>query len=361
MSLVLKINDRFRDRTVEFFTQFNMSLRFDAIASSFAFRAVFNPDNKDHKELFCVGHYHIAKIEFNGKRLLTGYIPSHGFASGPTKQEATFGGYSLPGFLEDCQIPTTSYPLQMDGSSLRDIAEKLIAPFRLTMVVDPAVSTLMDEVYDKATAEPTQTIKDYLTGLAAQKNILITSNEFGHIVFTKAKTNLKPILDFDPSKENTIPIPIMSLSFDGQQMHSHIYVVQQADKDGENDGTPYIIRNPFVPYVFRPKVVIQSEGSEVNAEQVAMNALAEELRHLKFVIETDRWEQINGNLIEPNNIITVKNPEIYLYNKTKLFIEQVDYTGDTKEQTTRITCCLPEVYNGQIPKYLWEGINIHRE
>jgi prophage tail gpP-like protein len=351
--MILNINDRIRNRRVDFFNNFQLNLRYDSIGSAFSFGFYFNPENIEHKELACIGHYHIATIEHDGEKLLTGYILSENFSGEATKKLVSFSGYSLPGVLEDCEIPPSLYPLQSDGLSLREIALKLLAPFDLKMVIDPAVLSKMNSNYAKTTAKETENIKTYLTQLAAQKNIIISHNENGDVLFTEAKANQKPIFHF----EDNIPGVSYSLNFSGQAMHSHITVMKQASSTGGNAGE-HTIENPYVPFVYRPKVMTQSSGDDVSIEEAARNALSAELKNLTLTITIDRWK-LNGVLIKPNNIITVKNPEIYLYNRTKFFIEEVTYTGDNTKETAVLKCVLPEVYNNQTPQYLFEGLNLH--
>jgi len=278
---------------------------------------------------------------------------SQGFNDSKETELVGISGYSFPGILEDCQIPVELYPLQYDGLTLREISQKLLSYFRITMVVDPSVSAEMDKAYEKTTAEPTQTIKEYLASLAGQRNIVITHNEKGHLVYTKAKTNRKPILDYN----GEIPFTNMALDFGGQDMHSTITVIKQADSKGGNAGEA-TVTNPFVPFVRRPRVATQSSGDDNDTLEVAKNILADELRGLKLTITSDRWD-VNGVIVKPNNLITVKNPRIYLYKKATWFIEQVDYKGDEKNQTLTMTCCLPEVYSAAEPTYLFKGINMH--
>jgi prophage tail gpP-like protein len=352
--MILKINDRIRNRKVEFFNSFNISLRYDSIASTFSFNFLFNPENKEHKEMACLSHYHLATLEHNGELLLTGYILSQVFNNSSKKEMCGFAGYSLPGVLEDCEIPPSLYPLQSDNLSLSEIASKLIQPFKLKMVVDPAVSSKMNAVFEKTTAKETQTIKSYLTELAAQKNILVSHNEKGELLFTQAKTKQNPILNFE---DGGVPFTKMTLSFNGQAMHSDITVIKQADSDGGNAGEA-TIKNPYVPFVFRPKVVTQNSGDDNDTEQAAKNILAAELKNLTLTIVTDRWE-LDGKMLKPNNIISVLNPEVYIYKKTNWFIEQIDYTGDQEKTVATLKCVLPEVYNGGTPKSIVEGINLH--
>lgn len=351
--MILKINDRIRNRRVNFFNRFELDMRYDAIASTFAFDFFFDPKNKEHIELACIGHYHIATIENNDELLLSGFILSEQFIDSPEKKLSKFTGYSFPGVLEDCQIPPSLYPLQSDGLTLKQIVDKLIAPFRIKYVIDSAVNARMNQVFEKTTASESQSIKSYLSELASQKNIVISHNEKGELVFTEAKTKSKPIINFDGG----VPFDSMTLTFNGQPMHSEITVIREANKKGGNAGQS-TIKNPYVPFVYRPKTVVQSSGDDVDTSLAARTALSEELKNLKLIITVDRWD-IEGKIIKPNNIITVKNENLYLFNSSKWFIESVKLTGDNEKTTATLTCVIPEVYNQDTPKYIFEGINLH--
>jgi prophage tail gpP-like protein len=277
------------------------------------------------------------------------------FTDAASKSLVSFSGYSLPGFLEDCQIDPTSYPLQNDGLTLREISERMLKPFGLRMAVHSQVASAMDEAFAETTAEATETVKDYLTKLAAQKGVIITHDSAGTVIFTRADTSRQPIIHYQ--KDGGTPFTSMELDFNGQGMHSDITVVQQADDEGDNAGESSI-SNPYVPFVHRPRVVTQTSGTDVDTDKAARMALSNELKNLKLTITTDRWE-IDGKVIKPNNMITVVNPRVYLYKKTRWFIEQVDLKGDQNGTTATLTCALPEVYNDQVPQYLFKGINLH--
>lgn len=351
----LYINDRFRNRKVFLFNDFNFTLKFDSIASQFSFRYFFNPENPEHKELACIGHYHKAELRHNDELILTGYIVSENFSDSSKPEMATFGGYSLPGFLEDCEVPTELYPLQSDGLSIKEIAQKLISKFtEIKLSIDSSVSSKMNEVLTVSTAGEGQKIKQYLSELTTQKNIIMSHDATGKLLFTMAKTKQTAILNFD---EGGTPFTKMNLKYNGQAMHSHITIIKDADIDGGNAGE-YTIENPFVPFVYRPTVIKQSSGTDIDTELVAKNALANELKGLVLTIETDRWE-IDGKIIKPNSIISVRNEKIYLYKKTNWFVESITFAGDNTKTTATLTCVLPEVYNGETPKYLFEGINLH--
>lgn len=351
----LYINDRLRTRNVKFFNKTSLDLRYDSVASAFSLDLYFNPDNNELKELACIGHYHIARIEHNGETLLTGYILSEAFNDSPTTQLASIGGYSKSGVIEDCQIPPSLYPLQSDGLTLKQIAQKLISKFDFKMVVDSSVDGLMNEVIDETTANDSQTIKSYLTQLCAQKNIIISHTPEGNLLFTRAKTKQKPIVYFQKGEPGYTS---MSLSFNGQAMHSEITVIKDAGEDEEDNAGQSTITNPFVPYVYRPKVIVQSSGNDIDTDKAARNALSDELQNLVLTIVVPNWT-LNGKVIRPNSIVSVLNPDVYIFNKVDFFVRNVVFTGDEKNEVATLHCVLPQCYNNDPVKYIFAGINLH--
>jgi prophage tail gpP-like protein len=285
----LIINDRIRKRTIEFFNEFKLNLKYDSVASTFSFKFYFDPKNKEHAELACVSHMHEAIVEHNGETLITGYILSNIFNTSAKKELVEVGGYSKPGVLEDCDIPPLSvvpgcYPLETVGLTLKEIAEKLIKPFGLGLVIDSqattgatlafdeageanvidgliesesggqtvtqtaSVSDAVQKKIDKSNAKQDQNIRSYLMELAVQRNIILSHDANGNLLFTEAQTNKNPIMDFDVPANGLIGTS-MNLSFNGQGMHSHITVMGQPDILGDNAGE-YTIRNPYCPILF---------------------------------------------------------------------------------------------------------------
>lgn len=342
--MILYINDRIRNRKVQYFNQFKLDLSYDSVASAFSFNYYYDPDNKEHRELSCVSHYHLVNIEHDNELFLSGMILSQTFKDARELNMAAINGYSLPGVLEDCNIPTSAYPLQSDGLTLLQIVKRFTAPWDyLKIVVDPAVASRMNKVLATTTAEPTQKVKDYLTEICSQENIVISHTAKGELYFTEVKTNQVPVIHFE---KGMIGVE-MDMVYAGQQIYSHITVIKQAGTDGGNAGE-FTIENPLCPIVYRPKVIVQSSGDDNDTEKVARAELAAELKNCKIVINVDRWN-LNNKLIKPNTIIEVTNPKIYLFKKTQLFVESVSYAGDNAQMTAQLTCVLPEAYNNQKP------------
>ncbi len=340
--MILKIGGKIFD----FFNKFTLELKYDSVGSTFSFDSFFDPENPDYRKAFRPSDYSDIVVEHNDELLLTGTLLSNTFVDEKKDSLISLGGYSTAGVFEDCQMPTTLYPLQSDGLSIREIAQKITNSFGVRMVVDSSVATRMNKVLETSTAKVTQTVKAYLASLTTQQNIVMSNTERGELLFTQAKTNQTPLINY----EEGIPFPKMTLGFDGQGMHSPITVMKEADTDGGNAGQT-TLTNPFVNS-FRPKVMVQTSGDDNDTLEAAKNVRATELKGITLTIDLDRWE-LNGKIVKPNNVITVVNPKLFLYNKSTWFIESVTLTEDNKKQTSVIKCVLPSVYDGSTPKNIF--------
>lgn len=351
----LWITDRFKNRKVQYFNDFKIDLVYDSIASTFAFQALFDPDNEAHREIFCVSHYHEAELWHNGELILTGFILSQKFRQSPTEEMASISGYSKTGVFEDCEIPPSLYPLQSNNLSLREIANRIANKFKIKVVVDDAVASKMNKVFPDTTASESENIKSYLHEMAKQKDIVITHTPKGELLFTEAKTKQEPILDFDLTK-GTPHGTSFDLVFDGQGMHSDITLQKQASSTGGNAGK-YTIENPYVPIVYRPTVKSQTSGDDNDTGLAARRELANELKNFKLTITLDDWI-IKGKIIRPNNTVTIYAPKLFMFKKVTWFIESVSLVGNQESTTATLQCVLPEVYTNQVPVSIYKGMNL---
>jgi len=344
--MILKIK---RHITVDFFNSISVNLRYDSIASTFGFDFYFDPQNDGHRKAFNPGHFHTVDIVQENEIILRGALLSPSFSSQANKQLSSFAGYSLAGVLEDCQIPTSLYPLQSDGKTLKEIIEAIIKPFGIGLVIDSSVANKADQVYDISTADEGASVKDYIASLASQKNIILSHTPLGNLLLTSAKTNLRSLFTFTKTTQSVLD---MQLGFDGQKLHSSITAQKQASMEDDNAGEG-VVKNPFVPYTFRPKVQTQNSGDDNDSALAARNLLSAELKGIKLSITLNTW-YLNGKLIKPNNTIIVENDELFLYKPVKWFIESVTLTQNESSSTAVLNCVLPQVYDGKTPVNIFE-------
>jgi len=141
-----------------------------------------------------------------------------------------------------------------------------------------------------------------------------------------------------------------TLQVDGQKMHSTVAVIKEADITGGNAGEAEL-DNPLIKS-FRPAVAVQSDGTDNDTELATKAKLAAELRAIKLTIKLDSW-LVNDKVIFPNTVISIKDPNLFLYEKTNFFVEAVTLSGNEKAQLATLECVLPEVYTYKLPKNLF--------
>lgn len=345
--MILKVGNIKIDK----FNSIDITLKYDSVASTFAFIFYYDRNNPDLNQLAKYGSYARCQvIDDDGTVLITGTILSQAYEDSPVKIETGISGYSIPGVLEDCEIPVELYPLQSDGKTLKEIAEYLIKPFGVGLTIDewenfPDIVNAANEPIAVITAEAKQTVKAYLSEIAAQKNIIIGHTPGGNLRFTRAYANGASLYHFSSGMPNVK----INVNFDGQPMHSEITVLKQASLDGGNAGEAKVV-NPYVKS-YRPGVKIQTTGTDITSELAAKNMLAAELKNIKVVVTLDglqkfRW---NGNKLRPNALIDITSPECNINKRTQFFIEQVQLTENNEDQGAILTCVVPEVHNGKIP------------
>jgi prophage tail gpP-like protein len=214
-----------------------------------------------------------------------------------------------------------------------------------------------------------ETVKSFLTTLAAQKNLVLSHTPTGNLLLTQADGNKSPIFHF-ADKGTWVH---MSLSFDGQQMHDKINVTGQVNVTNPNSASDSVELNPYLSStrgsantsagggysaLFRPVVYEQTASTDVSTTPLtARKKLGNELKAIRLKIDIFGWE-LGGVIPRAGDIVTVTNPDIFLYQKTKWFIESVDFRGNEKEDTATLNCVLPECFNNDKVVNIFTGSNL---
>lgn len=340
--MILKINGKQFDH----FNQLIIDLKYNAVASTFDIKFFFDPDL--HKDLHDFRKFPLVSIEHNNERILTGRIISHVLPRSAAKKQNTVAGYSLAGILEDTNIPLSLFPLQTDGNTLKGLCEDLSKPFGINVVVDAAVAEDAGGSFEQITADETDTVKGFLADIAAQKNIVLSHTSFGALFLTKAKTTGTPVLDID---EGGIPDLAMSLKFSGQGMHKTLVVLKDSDP-AAGAADEVTATNPFVS-IEKSMNKVMTSGADADLASMAKTALGQDLRNISLTLDFDRLDP-NGKIIRPNQIITVRDPQLMMSKKVRWFVDHVRLTATPKSLKSTITCFLPESLNGDVPSYIFD-------
>ena len=332
----------------KFFNHFsNLTLKFnlDTFASVFSFDARFDPFNVEHQKIFKPLTYPKIEIFSNDMDLLlTGNIVNNDFTSTKTPQLVSFSGYTKSGILEDVTIPDSVYPLEKNNQSLSEISDQLLKPFGIGQLIESNVANEMNLVYEKAVAQPTQSVASFLTQLASQRNIVIGHTKKGDVYYFKAFIGSKPVKSYDESN-----LLSSKMAINGRAFHSDITVRRQPSDENVGVSTVDGVKNPNVEQI-RSVCKILSSGDDTSTIQAAQNVLAAELRGIQLALELPKidYELLCGQIIE------FINPELFIYKKQKFVINEIIYKEDSGVDTMTINCLTPEAFTGGIPINIFE-------
>jgi prophage tail gpP-like protein len=336
----LKINDNF----YSFFDDVTINKNLDSIASTFSLKGRFNPDNDFHKKIFKPLNYNKVEIfdDFD-KLMLTGVAVNTSLKSVGSRELQVVSGYSKAGVLEDCTIPYSSYPLEKNNVSLTDVVSRLITEFGISFAVDSSVSNEMNLRYKKTVAEASESIKSFISKLAAQRNVILSHTADGNLLFYRPNTKASPRYYF--TKENTIS---MSLDIDGQSMFSEISVIRQPSDENTNLSPFDTVKNDLVK-AKRTLVKVLSSGNETDTKRAVENIIAAQMKSIKFTVDLKSYIDLDcGDIVE------VENDEIYLYQGTRLMVSSIAIKENSNSKSMSINLVLPESFSGQVPKNIFD-------
>ena len=343
-------------KSFDLFESFSMDSNLDSVASSFQISLKYKSEDDS---VFTPLSFKNIKIFDDQKLILNGTIINHSFQSDAQTNLVVISGYSVAGILEDCTIPYSLYPLESINKSLDEICKKILPYFGVDYIIDSSVSHEMSLVFTKSIANPEDSVKEYLSKLAAQRNIVISHTQEGKLLFFRPKANVKSKGLYD--KENTIGA---SLDVNGQNMQSTLYVLRQPTmpkpprrKKDDPPRSKVKVRGKFYDEIEnnlvldkkRTSVKLMSSGADLDTKQAVDNYLMDQLKNINLSIAFYNWQDLEiGDLIE------YRNDELKLFNPVQLMVTSISKSFDSESNMYEISCNLPEAYAGGSPKNIFQ-------
>ena len=153
------------------------------------FGAPFEADTPGFRDTFRPFSFKPVVITVGGEPLFTGTM----VAVSPTvenKQKIiTVSGYSVPGVLNDCTPPASSFPLEFNDQGLRDISATIAGPFGVSVDFQADQGA----IFERVACEPGKKASAFLTELAKQRNLIMSSTSLGALVFWQSVEAGRPV------------------------------------------------------------------------------------------------------------------------------------------------------------------------
>lgn len=314
--------------------------------------APFEPDNAEFRDHFRPFAYPRITASLNGAVMFTGTLTTVNPASSSDGVAVAAGAYSLPGVLVDCCAPASIYAeaegLEFLDADLRRIATRLLQPFGLEAVfVDPPGKT-----FEAVSVKPSSPVMPFLAKLAKQRNLVITSDVSGRVVFWRASSGGAPVAVL--SAGNPGPVISVSPAFSTQAYYSHVTGIEPTSLG--LDGGQHTEKNTRLPGVLRPYTfeVTDAAGEDLTtATRAKIGRMFGDA--VSYAVEVDTWRDPSGALWAPNTTVILEHPNAMIYGPYEFLIRDVDFRRVRDGATATLGLVIPAAYRGEVPERMpWD-------
>jgi prophage tail gpP-like protein len=296
-----------------------------------------------------------------GKELIiTGrvYIPEPDFSV--DGYSATVEGVSLAADFVDSKIYP---PLEYNFITLGELVDALAEQIGMTAEYEYSVGS---NFFERATADHGDTMFEFLSKLAGERGVLITSNAKGKICLVQANISGKPVCCIGDEKN---PLSKITSKFDGRKLF-HSYRATSTSPTTVLSNSKKRKKKIYKDKTIYRTITIVDAGipegrqtsarcdnvtvgdAEKTAMQLQRKAYADAI---EIHVPVNSW-YVPGteDLWRENTIVTIQSPAAWLHNGFDMLIRGVTYTYANSGCIAILDVCPPQCYSDKaIPANLF--------
>ena len=329
-----------------FWDKVSISKTIDGI-DTVEFSAPFDADAPGFKQAFRPFSFQDITITVGGEPLFTGTMVNPVPVIESDKKIISVSCYALPGVLNDCTAPASAFPLEFNDQNLKEIATALAKPFGV------GVKFLADHgpVFEQVLCAEGKKILSFLTDLAKQRNLIISSNAQGELIFLKSDDAGQPVAILE---QGTSPLMGVSPTFNPQNYHSHITGIESAIVGLA--GSQFTVKNKHLSDVVRPLSFSAPDTEDGNVKTAVEAKMGRMFGNMvSYNVPVATWRDVSGVLWRPNTTIKLKAPDAMIYEFYEFIIRSVEFTADSSSRVASLKIVLPGAFSGEIPESLpWD-------
>jgi len=348
----------------KFWESLSIQDRFDGI-SSFKFNAPFDSVFPAFKDIFKPFTYKPIQIYVGGETRFTGTVVAIRPTIEADRKTVSVSGYATPGVLQDCTpfAPNDDYQLEFNNFGIVEIAYSLGIPFGVQAIGGLGANDAA--IFKRVAIEPNERVMPFLAGLARQRNLIISNDPSGELLFyQESPVPSSPESVFGPSglgqlvatlEEGFQPLLNVSPSFREQEYYSHITALQ-----------PYLIglrvrqytvKNERLPTITRPYTFYSNDSTNIAEVQEAAEAKAGYMfaNAVEYSVEVNTWRTSSGQLWKVGDFISLKAPDAMIFKPYTFLIRGVNFIRTSTATKAVINLVIPGSFSGKVPESMpWD-------
>lgn len=325
------------------FNGLGIKFDYDKIANEFNFKAPFDPDIKEYRDAFKSINQPTA-IYIGGKLVITG----QSFAKPNLSDNANtvnVSGYSITGAINKSAIVA---PFEfIEGTSFTDIAADICGRFGIAIVIDPQAADLAAKPFEKRIEfSSTEAAGSKLAELARERGLVISNTFNGRVLITRPNTEAATVQAF---VQGELPVLNFSPTYNADALHTGYigYAPETSDEDKEA-GTFPLNGIPQPGIIPRLKGIAPSNTDNQGLEDAVRAERGRAYGNwLSASLLVSGWRDKNGDLWQPNKLVSVKAPRVMVYDDTKFFVRGVLLIKSDNKKQAQLDLILPEALTGR--------------
>jgi len=331
------------NKEFEFFTNISIRLLIDGI-STINFQAPMESDNIDFKNTFRPFSFRNIKIYIGSNILFNGTMLDVQPIVQNNSKTVNISAYARCGVLNDCTATSNQYPIEYNNQKLDEISNSLIKPFGIKAIFkDSAGAT-----FERVALEPNRMIFDFLSELAKKRNLIISSDENGDLIFQKSIEQGKLVATLEEGLSPTIAV---IATFNPQNYYTHITGLEDYSVGG--NGSKYTVKNNQLETTLRPLVFEVSDTETADIKETVNAKMGRMFGNMaSYTIEVVGWRDSNNELWKPNTLLQLTAPDAMIYKAYNFIISEVELNKDDKSKTAILKIVIPQSFTGKIPEEL---------
>jgi prophage tail gpP-like protein len=292
-------------------------------------------NNKELDKLLIPFTYPPASIYIGNERIVNGFL----YTVSPQKANdgifMDLTGYSFAADIMDSELKP---PFEVNRIDLLNRAKQLVSPLGINVLVDKGVN--IGGHFDRITATAGDTIGTHLMNLSVQRGVLLSADDEGNLLITKAKIDtFAGLISEDSPKVKT-----WSASFKGRKRFNSYRVYGQSPGNNAKEAVSIdknIIKTRFMS--FNATDTIKGELQAI-ADWKKTTRIKEALQ---LSLTVNDWFDDFGVRWKHNTVVKVTSPVLFLPQGFDFLIKSVEYILTVEGRSTKLNLVPPQVFTGE--------------
>lgn len=335
-------------KTFTGFTGYSISQSIDKF-DAFSFSAPFDDSMKEHRKAFMPFTYQDCTVYYDGKLLFNGTLLTPDPEATADSKTVTIQGYPKCGVSNDCCLPESKYPPEYNGLTISDIAQDVLSPFGVGVVVKGDVGG----PFEKVEYNPGDSVFSFLSKLAGERGLMISNEKNGDFLFWIPEKETV----CDSIKEGELPFISCKAQFDSQQFYSHVTGFAKVEK--EEDASSFTYENKYLisKGIIRPYSFTVDDATSGDLESCVKAKVGRMFASsVKYTLTVLGHKNSKGELWRKNMAISVLSPGAMIFKETVLLVDSVEISrSDSDGNKTVLSLVLPGARDGSLcEEFPWE-------